>query len=203
MNSIIEKRSFISDLIGRYNYESLMPLAKVITIVGSCLILVGMLLSNFVHWGLVRWLLGMLSGTSLIFVAYLISVMLTLDVRIEVYSPDPEYHREPVKDNVMKNTAYHFTIVWGCIMIVIAIAAMFVTNKYYKRYAFECETFSVDSQRKEYHIHEHRCNTASEADKLEDMKGFEIPEDFYLCSECSDWASDAEMQFGSDRYSRR
>ena len=41
------------------------------------------------------------------------------------------------------------------------------------------------------------------SDKLEDMKGFEIPEDFYLCSECSDWASDAEMQFGSDRYSRR
>ena len=47
---------------------------------------------------------------------------------------------------------YKLTIVWGVILLALGIVAIYYSNRYRNRYAFECETFLVDEKAGIYHL---------------------------------------------------
>ena len=66
----IVKQSFISNIISKSTYDQFLGYAKVIVAVGSCLLAICIGLSFFFHSSIINWFLQLLTGTSLLFIAY-------------------------------------------------------------------------------------------------------------------------------------
>ena len=188
------KQSFISNIIGRKTYDEFRDLAKIIIAIGTCVLTILLLLSVFFHWSLISSLLNLVTGTSLLFIAYIAAFILVLDIEVDVDEPEKK----------TKPTAYKLTIVWGVLLIALGICAIYFSNKYRKHYAFECETFLVDHQAGIYHLNcDNDCEVASEASNLEKKQGYQIDKSYNLCEWCEEWAEDAEDEYESSRYYRR
>ena len=191
----IVKQSFLSNIIGRNTYDEFKIYAKLIIAIGTCVLAVILLFSFFFHWKFISSLLDMVTGTSLLFVAYVAAFILVLDIEVDV---------DESRETENKPQAYKLTIVWGAVLIIVGISAIYFSNKYRKHYAFECSTFLVDHQARIYHLDwDNDCEIASETGKLEKMKGYQIDKSYNLCKWCEEWAEEAESQYESDRYFRR
>lgn len=196
------KQSFLSNIIGRNNYDEFKGYSKVIIAIGTCVLTVILLLSILFHWSFISSLLNLVTGTSLLFIAYIVALVLALDIEVDVDEPERSYWPEPEKKP--KPTAYKLTIVWGVVLIVLGISAIYFSNKYRKQYAFECDIFLVDHQARMYHLDwDNECEIAAEAINLEKMQGYQIDKSYTLCEWCEEWAEDAETEYESNRYIRR
>ena len=196
------KKSFISDLIGRDFYDGLKGYAKPIILIGSCIIAVLLFLSFFVHWKFISSLLSLVTGTSLLFIIYVAALILVLDKEVEVEEPDKYYRFE--SDQTPKTRAYKLTIVWGVVLLLLGITAVFFSNRYRKRYAFDCSTILVDHKAGIFHLKWiDDCEVAAASEDLEEMKGYEIKGMGYkICEWCEEYAEEAEDAYYSDRYYR-
>lgn len=203
----IVKQSFLSNIIGRKTYDEYKSYAMIVLVIGTCVIAVVLLLSFFFHWGIIRSLLNGLTGTSLLFIAYVAAIVLALDIEVEVEVVEPERSYWSKPENKPKPTAYNLTIVWGVALIAFGIGAIYFSNKYRKHYAFECDTFLVDHQAGIYHLDwNNDCENAAETEDLVKMHGYQIDKSYTLCEWCEEWAEDAEDaedEFESSRYFRR
>lgn len=198
----IVKQSFLSNLVGRNTYDEFKGYAKIIIAIGTCVLSIIFLLSFFIHWGFIRGLLNLVTGTSLLFIVYIVALVFALDIEVDVDEPERGYWSEPEKKP--KPTAYKLTVVWGVVLIALGVSAIYFSNKYRKHYAFECSTFLVDHQAGIYHLDWHNdCEVAAEASNLVKMKGYQIDNSYTLCDWCDEWAKDAEDEYGSNRYYRR
>lgn len=198
----IVRQSFISNLIGKDNYDAFKELAKIVIAVGTCVLAILLILTNFFHWGFLSTLLNLVTGTSLLFIAYVAAFILVLDIEVDVDEPERHYWSKPVKQP--KPLQYKLTIIWGIILIILGIGAIYFSNDYRKQYSFECDTFLVDHQEKIYHLDwDNGCELASESSNLVKMKGYEIDKSYTLCDWCECWASDAEAEYEASRYFRR
>ncbi|MDD7405201.1 MAG: hypothetical protein PUG32_04885 [Bacteroidales bacterium] len=198
----IVKQSFISNIVGRNSYDEFKGYAKIIIVIGTCILAIVLLLSFFFYWGLISSLLNLVTGTSLLFIAYIAALVLVLDIEVDVDKPERCYLSE--QEEKPKPTAYKLTIVWGVILIVLGIGAIYYSNKYRMYYAFECSTFLVDHQNRIYHLDwDNDCEVAAEAGALEKMQGFQIDKSYTLCDQCDELAKDAEDEYESNRYFRR
>lgn len=192
----IVKQSFLSNIIGRKTYDEYKSYAMIVLVIGTCVIAVVLLLSFFFHWGIIRSLLNGLTGTSLLFIAYVAAIVLALDIEVEI--DEPEMNKKP------KPFSYKLTIVWGVLLIALGIGVVYFSNKYRKHYAFECNTFLVDHQAGIYHLDwNNDCEIAAETEDLVKMQGYQIDKSYTLCEWCEEWAEDAEDEFESSRYFRR
>ena len=99
----IVKQSFISNIIGKNTYEQFTEYAKIIVIVGSCLLAIFIGLSLFFHSGIINWFLQLLSGTSLLFIAYIAAWILIFDVQVSVDEPESMHGKNPKKFNVLSS----------------------------------------------------------------------------------------------------
>lgn len=198
----IVKQSFISNIIGRDNYDGIKFLSKRIAVIGACIIAIIYLLSHYFHCGFISWLLDWVSGTSILFVAYIAALIVVLDIRVNVDEPEKDIWSMP-KNNT-KPITYKLTIVWSVMLIVLGISAIYFSDKYRDLYTFECTTFLVDRQAGIYHLDwNNHCDVKEEADFLYEMKGYQIGQSYILCEWCDDWASDAESEYESNKYIRR
>ena len=196
------KQSFISNLLGKDKYDGLKSKAKIIIAIGTCILAILFLLTYFFHWGLLSTLLNLVTGTSLLFVVYIAALILVLDIEVDVEEPERYYWSEPEK--LPKPTSYKLTIVWGVILIILGIGAIYFSNVYRKQYAFECDTFLVDHQKKTYHLDwDNDCEEAEMASRLEKMKGYQIDDSYTFCYWCEEWAEDAEAEYNANRFYRR
>lgn len=188
----IVKRSFLSNLFGDV-YDFLNDdIGKFIIAIGSFLILIAGTLSYFFYWKFISVILDYITGTSLLFLAYIITLIITLDFQVE--QDIPERHCETLEENKYYSRKYKWTIVWGIFLIILGIAAIFFSNKYRKHYSFQCETFRVDEAKGVYHIF--KCNDSKNATKITLMKGYDVEKNEYLlCPACEEWAEDAEGEF--------
>lgn len=195
------KQSFISNVIGKNTYEQFKEYAKIIVIVGSFLLAIFIWLGLFYHSGIINWFLQLLTGTSLLFFAYIAAWILILDVQVSV--DEPEKFAWKKNEKVQHSFKYKLTIIWGIILIIIGISAIYVSNKYRKHYAFECDTFLVDTQRHIYHVDwNDDCDVANEAEELEERYGYEIDDSYKLCESCKDFLDEMES-YETERYIRR
>lgn len=198
----IVKQSFLSNIIGRNTYDEFKDLAKVIIAIGTCVLAIVLILSLFFHWSFISSLLSLVTGTSLLFIAYIAALVLVLDIEVDVDEPEKSYWSEPEKKP--KPAAYKLTIAWGVVLVALGISAIYFSNKYRKYYAFECDTFLVDHQTEIYHLDwDNDCEVAAEAKDLEKMQGYQINKSYTLCEWCEEWAEDAEDEYESNRYFRR
>lgn len=196
------KQSFISNIVGRDVYCDFKDYAKIVVAIGTCILAIPLLLSQFVHWGFISSLLNLVTGTSLLFIVYIAAFVLALDIEVDVDEPERRYwNKSEKKPNPI---AYKLTIAWGVMLIALAISAIYFSNKYRRHYAFECDTFLVDHQARIYHLNwDNDCELANKSRyKLEKLKGYQIKKEYTLCEWCDDWASDAEFEYGSSRYRR-
>ena len=190
----IVKQSFLSNIIGRNTYNEFKGYAKVIIAIGTCILAIVLLLSLFFHWSFISSLLSLVTGTSLLFIAYIAALVLVLDIEVDVDEPE----KKP------KPAAYKLTIVWGVVLVALGISAIYFSDKYLKHYAFECDTFLVDHQARIYHLDwDNDCKVAAKSGNLETMQGYEINKSYTLCEWCEEWAEDAEDEYESNRYYRR
>jgi hypothetical protein len=197
----IVKQSFISNIISKSTYDQFLGYAKVIVAVGSCLLAICIGLSFFFHSSIINWFLQLLTGTSLLFIAYIAAWILILDVQVSVDEPERYVWKESEK--VQRPVKYKLTIIWGIILIFLGISAIYISNKYRKHYAFECGTYLVDTQQHIYHVAwNDDCDVANEAEELEERYGYEIDDSYRLCESCKDFLDEMES-YESERYIRR
>ena len=198
------KQSFISYIIGRNTYDEFKRNAKIIITVGTCVLAIVLLLSFFFHWGIISSLLNLVTGTSLLFIAYVAAIIITLDIEVEVDVDEPKRSNRSEPKKKTKPTAFKLTIVWGIMLIILGIGAIYFSNKYKKNYAFECETFLVDHQKRIYHFDsDNDCEVAAESESLDKMKGYQISSSYSLCEWCEEWAEDGEDYYGILRYEKK
>lgn len=189
----IVKQSFISNIIGYNNYEEFVGYAKIIIAVGTCMLIVVGGLSYYFHSSIINRFLQLLSGTSLLFIVYVAACILLLDIRVEVEKPEQECWEE--KKEISKPMKYKLTIVWGIVLVMMGIAAIYFSNKYKNQYDFECTTFLVDHKAHVYHLDwNDNCGNAENADELKEMYGYEIDDTYSFCKGCKEYEEDLESE---------
>lgn len=197
----IVKQSFISNIIGGDSYKAFTDFARAIVAVGTCLLVLFGGLSLAFHSGIINWFLQILTGTSLLFIVYVAALIIILDIQVDVDEPEQYAWEKPKK--VKRPISYKFTIIWGIVLVLLGISSIYFSNKYRKHYAFECDTFLVDTQQRIYHVEwNDECDVANEAEELKKMYGYEIDESYELCESCKDFLEDMES-FEYERYARR
>lgn len=190
----IVKKSFISNIIGENTYEQFAESAKVIVKVGTCLLALFIGLSLAFHSSIINWFLQLLTGTSLLFIAYVAAMIIVLDIQVNVDEPEHDVWEKPEK--IQRPTSYKLTIVWGLFLITSGISAIYFSNKYRKLYAFECNTFLVDIDSGIYHLNDDYidCETAEQGKTLIPMKGYQLDKRYKLCKECQDLLYEIESE---------
>lgn len=189
----VVKQSFLSNLIGKNTYEELNGYARIIILVGTCLLLLFGGLSVFFHADIINWILKLITGTSLLFIAYIGALILVLDIQVNVDEPERISWEAPL--DVPKPMKYKLTIFWGLLLVISGIIAIYFTNKYRKQYAFECESFLVDTSNGIYHLDYTDCEIAEESNNLEEKKGYEIGDTYHFCEWCKEWLEDIEDNY--------
>ena len=196
----IVKYSFLSDIIGINTYYELKWYAKRNIPVATIVLVMVLVLTFFFHWVFLSLILSLITGTSLIFIAYVFGVILLLDYGVEMEIEEiwnGGYIMPEEKPN-----GYNATKLWGITLIVLAIAAIYFSNEYRKHYAFECETFLVDEYSGIYHLEDGHDD--EDFNYTTKMKGYEIEELGYsLCESCKEWAEEAEEFYEAERHYRR
>ena len=184
-----KKQSYLSNMFGDETYETWMVYSRVIIAVGTLILAVLYVLSYFFHSGIVKYLLMLTTGTSLLFIAYIAMWVLLLDIKVYVDVPEQKLWEKPKK--VSKPITYKFSTIWTIILVIFGIFAIYFSNKYRNKYAFECDTFLVDKQSHLYHLEWTECEIANNAESLEKLQGYQIGNNYSLCEECKDIEEEA------------
>lgn len=201
------KQSFLSNLLkclfGDIYDDLLKPYARIIVAIGTCVLCILVGLSTICHYSFVSQLVNLTTGTSLIFIVYVLALIVLLDIEVAIEKPDFYYHTsKPTKKP--KTMEYKLTIVWGVVLIFLGIGAIYSTNKYRKQYAFECSSFLVNHNTKIYHLDwDNDCEVATEASNLEKMKGYQIKKSYRLCEWCQEWAEETGASYINEHFSKK
>lgn len=166
--------------------------------IATLILFIALLLSNIFYWEFLSSILDIITGTSLIFIAYIFGVVLLLDNEYDA-EVEYQYNNRFVVDE-SDSIQYHASRFRGVVLIILAISAVYFSNRYRKHYAFECETFLVEETKGVYHIPEF---DDGHINYTIEMKGYEIEESGYsLCETCSDWAEEASLNYSAESYHR-
>lgn len=166
---------------------------------------VAILLSLFFQWNVVKFFIDCTMGWTLLSIPFVGVLIVALDK--EILLPQSE-HWEPVPE---KPASYKYSMIWGIILILLGIAALYFSNQYKKYYSFQCQSFFLEQQIGIYHLSD-KCEYIGldENEKpidnvtLSKVTGKELLEDDYeFCVACREWAEDAEMEYESNRFYRR
>lgn len=192
--------SYIKKLIGSHNYEEFRGYAKKYIPIATIILVVLLVLSQFVHWGIVSWLLNLALGTSLFFIAYVLGVILLLDFGVDVEMKEDWKGRLSLPEIMPSN--FKNTIIWAYTLLILGIAAIYYSNKYRKNYAFECQTFLVDENRGIYHLEDG--DDEEDMEYTTEMKGYELEDyNYTFCESCREWVEEMESEYAAERYNRR
>ena len=189
-----KKQSFISNLFGDNTYTTIKRYSIWIFLIGTGILIILYVLSSLFHVGIISSLLNITSGTSLLFIGYIAAIIVLADKRVEVDEPEYYLHNEVKEPKPFK---YKLTIVWGIILLVLGIVAIYYSNRYRNHYSFECETFLVDEKNGIYHLDwNDDCSIAEKAESLEEMQGYQIDKSFKFCEECQECLEELESEAG-------
>ena len=185
---MIKKQSFLSNMLGD-TYSNLKRVAIWVSLLGTAILIVLYILSKYFHSGFVSSLLNLTSGVSLLFIGYIAAIIVLADRRVDVDEPEYYLYNEKKEPKPFK---YKLTIAWGVILLAFGIVAIYYSDKYKTHYAFECDTFLVDVKTGIYHLTwNDDCSIAEEAERLDEMQGWQIDQSFQFCGECQDALEDA------------
>lgn len=194
---MVRKQSFISNLFGQNTYADLKGLALPVFLIGTGILIVLYALSYFFHAGIISYFLNLTNGLSLLFIGYIVATIFLFDIEVDVEDPEKDIWGKEKKEP--KPLKYKLTIVWGVLLLILGVIAIYYSNKYRKHYAFECETFLVDKQAHIYHLDwDIDCEVANEAEQLEKMYRYQIERSYTFCEWCEEMAKEAESETGME-----
>lgn len=166
---------------------------------------VAILLSMFFQWNVVKFFIDCMMGWTLLSIPFVGVLIVALDKEIllpqaERWEPTPE-----------KPISYKFSMIWGIILILSGITALYFSSQYKKHYSFQCQSFFLEQPTGIYHLSEKCEYIGFNEDEepidnvtLSKVTGKELLEyDCDFCDACREWAEDTEMEYESSRYSRR
>lgn len=196
----IRSYSYIKKLLGDRTYEEFRGYAKTNIPIATIILVVLLVISQFVHWRIVSCLLNLTLGTSLIFIAYILGVILLLDFGVDVEMKEDWDGRLSLPEVMPSN--FKNTIIWAYTLLILGIAAIYFSNKYRKNYSFECQTFLVDENRGIYHLEDG--NNDEDREYTTEMKGYELENyNYTFCESCREWVEEMGSEYATERYYRR
>ena len=123
---MIRRQSFISNLLGHNTYADFKAFALIVSLIGTGILIVLYVLSFFFHVGIIRYLLNLTSGTSLLFIGYILAVIILLDIEVDVEESEKSYWKDEKKET--KPFKYKLTIIWGVVLLALGIVAIYYSN---------------------------------------------------------------------------
>ena len=161
-------------------YDFISDFAIPIVRIGTPVFLVLLGLTFVCHWSIICDLFSIASGFSIVFIAYVISVIFVID-KVLLYRV---FKSKPPK--------YSVTAIWGIALIVVGITACVLTNNHKKRYRFECTEWYVDVPNGIYHWND-KCERMSSSTYV--AKGYEFRDkDLKFCSCCKEEMEEYEPE---------
>lgn len=197
----IVKQSFLSNIFrqGR-GYEDWKENALFGVAVGTLIIGVFLGVSCLGYFEFVSKWMGALTGTSLPFLLYIWGVVILLDIEVDIDETDFQeipYVKRRWRDMFkyrIRFIKYQLSMIWGVLLIAVAVAAVYYSKKYYEYYSFQCGTFLIDEDKGVYHYSSNwDCEKIGDDDDIYEIRGYEMPQDYELCEYCESWKYDMEM----------
>lgn len=178
-NSIVQRESFFMRIMGDF-YDFVSDLAIPIVRIGTPAFFVLLGLTFVCHWSIVCNLFSIASGFSILFLAYIISVIFVID-RLLLYRVFKQ-----------KSPKYSTTAIWGIALILAGIGACILTNNYKKQYRFECTEWYVDDPNGIYHWNK-KCERMSTSTYT--AKGYEFcDKGLAFCDYCKEEMDEYEPE---------
>lgn len=131
----VKQQPFLSNLVGQDKYEDIRAFARLIVPIGTIVLIVLFLLSCIVHWDFISTFLGLCTGTSLLFIAYIVSILFVLDIRVDVLQQEDLLYNSKISSQ--KPLKYKFTVAWTIVLCLLGISAIYLSNEYRKEYRFK------------------------------------------------------------------
>ena len=170
-----ERESFFMRITGDF-YDFVSDIAAPVVLIGTPIFFVLFGLTFICHWDIVRSAFSVVSGFSLLFIAYIISLIFMID-RVLLY-----------KVNRTRPPKYTTTVVWGVALISLGITTCILTNNYKKQYFFDCMEWYVDEDKGLYHW-DGECENMGDDTYI--ARGYEIRNSgLNLCDYCKDVMDD-------------
>jgi hypothetical protein len=151
-------------------------------------------------------------GWTLLSIPYMAVIVVTLDKQVEIEVKESEYTWfGSSKQKVEFPKSYVYTKIWGITLCILAVIALYFSNKYKKYYAFQCEEFYLETTTGVYHIFDD-CDYIGQTDdeeyvddiNVEEIKGVDLLNSNYsLCDACEERAEDYEMEASDWMYRRK
>lgn len=166
-----QRETFFMRITGDF-YDFISDFAIPIVRIGTPVLFVLLGLTFVCHWSIVCNLFFIASGFSILFLAYIISVIFVID-RLFLYRVFK--HKSP---------KYSATVIWGISLILAGIGACILTNNHKKQYRFECAEWYVDEPNGIYHWN-NKCERMSSSTYV--AKGYEFRDkDLEFCDCCKE-----------------
>jgi hypothetical protein len=179
MNTMEQRESFFMRIMGDF-YDVVSDFAIPIVRIGTPVFFVLLGLTFVCHWSFVCNLFSFASGFSILFIAYIISVIFVID-RLLLYRVFKQ-----------KSPEYSTTTIWGIALILAGIGACILTNNYKKHYRFECTEWYVDEPNCIYHWN-NNCEKMSTSSYT--AKGYEFRnKGLALCDYCKEEMEEYEPE---------
>ena len=118
------KQSFFSNLLrclfGDIYDDLLKPYARIIVAIGTCILCILIGLSTICHFTFISILINLVTGTSILFIIYIVALISVLDIKVEIETEEQNYY---VSKSIKKpkNRKYKLTIVWAVVLIILSI----------------------------------------------------------------------------------
>lgn len=197
------KTSFLAQ-IAPDGYQFLSELKPFALIYAGVLSIV-IVLSLYFKWSLINFFIDILMGWSILSIPFVGVLIVAVDKEILIPKRD-FWNPKPIKSK-----AYTYSKIWGITLVITGLVVLYYSNQYKKYYAFQCQTFFLEQPQGIYHIKSNCEHIGSDSNderidacELIEIKGHDVLDaDYELCDACREWAEDAEMEYGMNRYYRR
>lgn len=178
---------------------------KPYALIYASVLAVAILLSLFFQWNVVKLLIDCMMGWTLLSIPFVGVLIVALDK--EILLPQAE-RWELIPE---KPAFYKYSKIWGIVLILLGIVALYFSNQYKKYYSFQCQSFLLERPRGIYHLSDRCKYIGLDEDEqpidnvtISKVTGKELLEgDYEFCEACREWEEDAEMEYESSRYYRR
>jgi hypothetical protein len=196
MSQDFESKSFLEELFEVRNTEDIKWLARLYIGIYSFILIVFFVVSHYLYWKFLSEIFSLLTGASLFGLLFIVAFAYSFDLHKKVAKRFQCYAEKKI---------YKISVVFGVILVGIAIFIQYTLDVMTDHYEFQCGTYLVDINNGIYHILWCDCESLQEAGSIVEMRGYEIEQttNCELCEECKWIVEDAIDAYESDMYYRR
>lgn len=195
--------SFLLELAPKtYDFlDELRPIALKYSIV----LVVVFILSLFLQWNILLFLINLMMGWSILSILFVGVIITLLDPKFIVEESQYKLNLHH------KEISYKLSAIWGIILCISGLIALYYSDTYRKFYNFQCQNFYLDRTVGVYHIYDDCDYIGFDEDNdivyvpdIVKLNGKElINTNNELCVACESRAQDAEFSSFFDRWYRR